>query len=50
MSHCKACGSENTYGISRITGYFSIIENWNKGKQEELKDRRKGNYQIKIQV
>jgi len=25
--------------ISRVTGYFSKISGWNKGKQAELKDR-----------
>lgn len=26
---------------SRITGYMQLVENWNKGKQQELKDRRR---------
>ncbi|MBW6461951.1 MAG: anaerobic ribonucleoside-triphosphate reductase [DPANN group archaeon] len=31
--------------ITRITGYFSIVSNWNKGKLAELKDRyRVGKY------
>ena len=25
--------------ISRVTGYFSYMSRWNKGKQAELKDR-----------
>ena len=25
--------------ISRVTGYFSYVSRWNKGKQAELKDR-----------
>jgi ribonucleoside-triphosphate reductase len=36
---CVACGSENIEGITRITGYFSRISGWNKGKIAELKDR-----------
>jgi anaerobic ribonucleoside-triphosphate reductase len=28
-------------GISRITGYFSKISNWNEGKKGELKDRHR---------
>lgn len=28
--------------ISRVTGYFSKTSGWNKGKQQELKDRYRG--------
>lgn len=38
---CNYCGSENTYGITRIVGYFSKVNNWNKSKLAELKDRQK---------
>lgn len=41
---CPHCHSKNVYGMSRIVGYFSIIENWNKSKQSERKRRRVGNY------
>ncbi len=27
--------------ITRVTGYFSKVKNWNKGKLAELKDRRR---------
>lgn len=27
--------------MSRITGYMQIVENWNKGKQQEFFDRRR---------
>lgn len=47
MNKCKKCNSENTYGMSRVTGYYSIIENWNPSKIAELKDRKKGNYKIR---
>lgn len=35
------------YGITRIVGYFSRTNNWNKSKLGELKDRHKGNYSVK---
>jgi anaerobic ribonucleoside-triphosphate reductase len=41
---CSYCGSEYVFGMSRIVGYFSVIESWNKSKQAELKQRQKGNY------
>ncbi len=43
---CPECGSKNVYGMSRVVGYFTRIENWNSGKQAELRDRRKGNYKL----
>ena len=36
---CPTCNSEKVEGITRITGYFSKISGWNKGKLGELKDR-----------
>jgi anaerobic ribonucleoside-triphosphate reductase len=36
---CSSCGSTNVKGITRVTGYFSVIQGWNIGKQAELKDR-----------
>lgn len=41
---CPHCNSDNVYGMSRVVGYFSIIENWNKSKKSELKRRQDGNY------
>ncbi len=38
---CSSCSSENIEGITRITGYFSRVAGWNKGKIGELKDRNK---------
>lgn len=38
---CEYCGSENIEGITRITGYFSKIPGWNKGKIGELNERNK---------
>jgi hypothetical protein len=34
------------YHVSRIVGYYSRIQNWNKSKHGELRDRRKGTYTI----
>jgi ribonucleoside-triphosphate reductase len=36
---CPHCQSANVEGITRITGYFSRVSGWNKGKTGELKDR-----------
>ena len=37
--NCAYCGSEEVEGITRITGYFTKISSWNKGKLGELRDR-----------
>lgn len=44
---CPHCNSKNVYGMSRVVGYFTRINNWNPGKQAEFKDRQKGDYAIK---
>jgi ribonucleoside-triphosphate reductase len=36
---CPACGSTNVEGITRVTGFFSKISSWNKGKIGELHER-----------
>ncbi|MBN2111937.1 hypothetical protein JW707_02445 [Candidatus Woesearchaeota archaeon] len=43
---CSHCGSTNVYGMSRVVGYFSRIDNWNNSKRAEFKHRQKGNYKI----
>jgi ribonucleoside-triphosphate reductase len=43
---CPDCGSKNVYGISRVVGYFSRINNWNKSKTAEFRDRQKGDYRV----
>lgn len=43
---CRACGSENVYGITRIVGYYSRVNNWNPSKTGELKDRQRGDYLV----
>jgi len=32
--------------VSRIVGYFSRVENWNRSKIAELRARRRGNYTV----
>ncbi|MHC4871173.1 MAG: hypothetical protein ACYTFY_04960 [Planctomycetota bacterium] len=34
------------YHMTRVVGYYSRVENWNKSKIGELGDRQKGNYAI----
>ncbi|MEA3342853.1 MAG: anaerobic ribonucleoside-triphosphate reductase [archaeon] len=46
VPRCPHCGSTNVYGMSRVVGYYSKIDNWNKSKKAEFKDRQKGNYKI----
>jgi ribonucleoside-triphosphate reductase len=43
---CARCGSPKVYGVTRIVGYFSRVDNWNKSKLGELADRQKGNYAV----
>jgi ribonucleoside-triphosphate reductase len=38
-SKCPYCNSENIDHITRVTGYFTRVSGWNKGKKAELKDR-----------
>jgi len=38
-STCAYCGSGDVDGITRITGYFTKVSSWNKGKLGELKNR-----------
>lgn len=46
VNKCKKCDSTNVFGMTRVVGYYSIIENWNEGKQAELLDRRNGDYAV----
>jgi ribonucleoside-triphosphate reductase len=36
---CSACHSDRVDHITRITGYFTRVSSWNKGKLGELRDR-----------
>ncbi len=38
---CASCGSQDIECMTRITGYFSKVAGWNKGKLGELADRYK---------
>jgi ribonucleoside-triphosphate reductase len=38
---CPQCGSADVESITRITGYFTRISSWNKGKLGELRDRHR---------
>ncbi|MCQ1535998.1 anaerobic ribonucleoside-triphosphate reductase [Methanosarcina sp. KYL-1] len=41
LDRCPKCGSENVEHLSRITGYLQPVAGWNKGKQQELRDRKR---------
>ena len=43
----KRLKSHDVYHMSRVVGYFARIGNWNNSKIGELKDRRRGQYQVK---
>ena len=43
LDTCVYCGSRDVDGITRITGYFTKVSSWNKGKLGELKDRYRNN-------
>lgn len=40
MDNCPCCGSKNVEHVTRVTGFFSKVEGWNKGKIGELNDRK----------
>jgi ribonucleoside-triphosphate reductase len=42
--HCQYCDSANTESITRITGYFTKVSSWNKGKLGELRDRYRNDH------
>ena len=46
VNKCGSCGSSKVYGITRVVGYYSRIDNWNRSKIGELKDRQRGDYRI----
>lgn len=35
ITECPACHSNNVYGITRVSGYFSKTSMWNNGKLQE---------------
>jgi ribonucleoside-triphosphate reductase len=46
VQSCGLCNSADVYGVTRIVGYFSRVNNWNKSKIGELNDRHKGDYSV----
>ncbi len=46
VEQCPRCGSENVFGETRVVGYFSKIDNWNKSKIAELHARQAGRYSM----
>ncbi len=47
LENCSRCGSDNVYGETRVVGYFSKIQNWNKSKRYgELVARHRGRYAV----
>jgi len=44
---CRKCGSDEVVGETRVVGYFSKIQNWNKSKRYgELVARQRGRYAV----
>lgn len=46
---CQYCGSTEVDGITRITGYFTKLSSWNKGKIGELRNRYRNQAYIEAQ-
>ncbi len=47
FENCLKCGSDQVYGETRVVGYFSKIENWNRSKRYgELLARKQGRYRV----
>ncbi|MFH1450613.1 MAG: anaerobic ribonucleoside-triphosphate reductase [archaeon] len=40
LGTCPNCGSHKIEMMTRVTGFFSKVNSWNKGKIGELKKRR----------
>ena len=49
VDNCTYCNSDNLEQITRITGYFTKVHSWNKGKLGELKERYRNPGFIKAQ-
>jgi anaerobic ribonucleoside-triphosphate reductase len=48
---CRECGSDQVMGETRVVGYFSKIQNWNKSKRYgELVARQKGRYAVEAKA
>jgi len=50
VERCARCGSEEVVGETRVVGYFSKIQNWNKSKRYgELVARQRGRYAVETE-
>lgn len=43
---CPKCGGEDIFQLTRVTGYYAIVDKFNKGKRAELLDRRRDMFEI----
>jgi len=43
---CPECESPRVYNVRRIVGYFSRVNNWNRSKLAERRDRHVGDYAV----
>jgi|TARA_Y100000034_G_scaffold89158_2_gene107225 ribonucleoside-triphosphate reductase len=39
LGTCQECGSDRIEIMTRVTGFFSKVNGWNKGKIGELRNR-----------
>jgi hypothetical protein len=46
LAECPNCHSTDVYGVTRVVGYFAIIENMNDSKRSEIRDRKLGDYSV----
>ena len=47
LDNCPSCSSEDVIGETRVVGYFSKVQNWNKSKRYgELVARQAGRYSV----
>jgi ribonucleoside-triphosphate reductase len=44
---CPFCDSDHVVQLTRVTGYYVIVDKFNAGKKAELHDRRTDDYKIK---
>lgn len=45
---CDQCGSHNVVGVTRVVGYYALVQNFNKSKRYgELPARQRGRYSLK---
>lgn len=47
-SRCPNCG-ENAEVYSRVVGYYRPVQNWNRGKQEEFKNRKEYDQKLALE-